>query len=383
MTNQKKKTVKISFDQRERSVAVIRALVRSGFFQNELPTEMNLSRVMHMPRTYISHAITQLVAEGLLKSTTGSNWHIDYDDQYQNSVAFIINTNPLHGWQSVFLDFFIGFEEILFQEGYRALMIGNFVSTKEKQEKIASLRANGCMGFALVSRSEKKILSFMEEEAVPCVLLGNATLNEEGFGCVCTDNDAGMTKTIDYLVEKGHRRIAYYSTGLGFHDGIKVRLNSYLRNMRRYHLPPISEICYPEPHHKLSAERAVETLSHMTLKPTAIICGNDREAFELVSILKYKGVRIPADVSIVGLGNNYYGQLLDPPVTTLDIHAVNMGQIAAHYLLNEMMAPQLPVKIMIPTEMIERNSVTSIPTQENPVPSDSTPESDPSGILTF
>jgi DNA-binding LacI/PurR family transcriptional regulator len=379
-SGQKKKTIRISFDQRSRTVAVMRALIRSGFFHSSIPSEIELARQLHLPRTYISFAFDQLSAEGLIhRSSVSSPWQCQSPGAHNGSVAMVVNTNPLEGWQAVFLDFFIGFEEVMHSEQYDTELVGNFTSHQEKVEKVASLRESGCMGFALASRAERPVLDMMLENRIPTVIVGNATLYEENFGCVCTDNAAGINKAIDFACSLGHEDIGFYSTGLSFHNGFRLRYEQYLQQMRQRHLKVFTATAYPEPHHDLSSRRAAETLLRMDKKPSIVLCASDREAFELCSELKHQGIRVPDDVSVIGFDNNYYAQLLNPPITTVDIYAVNMGQTAAHYLLNEMLAPQFPVKICLPTEIIQRSTVANRQPKEPPPD----PVKDPSGLLTF
>lgn len=376
----KKKTVRISFDQRSRSTALLRALVRSDYFDDPLPSEVDLSRKMHLPRSYISYAFSQCEAQGLIeRAAPASPWKRAHQEQHNGEVALVVNTDPLEGWQSVFLDFFIGFEEIMRTESYQARLVGNFSTPQDKVDTIASLREKGYMGFAMASRVERPVLDLLQNQSIPAVVIGNATMEEEQFGCVCTDNPAGVRKAIEFLVSLGHETIGFYGTGLSFHNGFRIRFEHYLAEMRRHHLNPVKDLAYLEPHSDLSSTRAAETLMRKAQKPTAIFCASDREAFELCSDLKHRGVEIPHDVSIMGFDNNYYAQLLNPPITTVDIYAVNMGQIAAHYLLNEMLAPQIPVKISLPTEIIQRGSVKELRKTVR-IPD---PGSDPSGLLTF
>ncbi len=379
--SQKKKTVRISFDQRSRSVAVLRALIRSGYFNNPLPSEIELSRQLHLPRTYISSAFNQLSAEGLIyRNSVSSPWQYQSPATHNGSVAMVVNTNPLEGWQAVFLDFFIGFEETMQVEQYQAELVGCFASQDEKVERLATLREGGCMGFALASRTERRVFDMMLEHHIPAVTVGNANLSEENFGCVCSDNAAGIDKAINFICSLGHQDIAFYATGLSYHQGFRLRYEQYLQQMRQRHLQSFTATAYYEPHHDLSSRRAAETLLRMEKKPSIVLCASDREAYELCSELKHRGVRVPEDVSVMGFGNNYYAQLLNPPISTIDIYAANMGQIAAHYLLNEMLAPQFPVKICLPTEVIQRGTVSE---KEKSDAATTDPAQDPSGLLTF
>ncbi len=382
----KKETVKLSFDQKERALAVLRALIRSHYFGQHVPDDATLSRLLRIPRSSLLLAINTLTATKVITpSQDGDGWDVVQKATVNKmgSVAFVVNTDALTGWQSLYQDWLIGFEEIMHQERYNVQILYGFKSVSEKTQAITKFRAEGGMGCVLVSRTEPAIRRHVIDSEIPALMLGNDNLFEEELGCISTDDSAGVQKAVEFLISRNHRNISMYATGLALHEGYDERYHSYQRAMRQHHLAAHSELAFSEAHNDLTARRAADVVLRMKQRPTAILCASDREAFELVSELRHLDIKVPEEISIIGFDNNYFGTLLDPPMTTIDIYAPNMGQIAANYLLNEMQAPQLPLRILTPTEVIVRSSVIELDQKRGSVDHQAPFSGDSERILSF
>lgn len=376
-------TVKLSFNDKDRAISLLQTLVRVRYFGETLPGDAELSRLIRIPKSSITLGLAKLEAEGLIARQGTS-----YVSQAWNAqppvgqIIFVLNTDILEGWYSLFQDWLMGFEHTLADEGYATSLLSNFSSLRDKIERIALAREKGAMGLALASRTEPEVLDYLASIAFPTVILGNATIRQQQFGCICSDNRAGMERIIDHLVSLGHRRIEFYVNGLSFHDGYGERWSTYQARMRDYGLIPSSDLVFPEPHHKALARRAAAVLASQPQKPTAVACATDREAFELIAELRHLGIEVPRDLSVTGFDNNHFTQVLEPPMTTADIYAFDMGRVAANYLLNEMQAPQMPVKILLPADLVVRLSTQAIeaPTPPASLPTRAQPSQD---IVTF
>lgn len=361
--NKNSNTVKLSFESKDRAVSLLRTLVRASYFDSKLPNDQDLSRLLRMPKTAVILALQHLQAEGLLeeeKNHTGYRILPDGPASLVGQVLFMVNTDILRGWFSLFQDWLVGFEQTMFNEGYKTQLVSNFTTPTEKIEVLRQHWQRGIMGCVFSSHVEPSVRNFALESKIPSVLLGNAITVEQRIGLVCSDNRAGAKAMLEYLADVGHERIAFYTTGLSFHDGFRERFQSYQQTMRMLNLAPMLQFGFADIHHEFMARRAAELYYGMPEKPTAIFCSSDREAFELVSELRHLEISVPGHVSVCGFDNNHFGRILEPPMTTMDIHATDMGRISANYLLNEMQAPQLPVKIMVPTDLVVRESVASL-----------------------
>lgn len=359
----KKDTVPIRFEQKDRAHAVLRTLIRNQFFGEALPSDHDLVRQLRLPRTAVSLALQQLIVEKILAPGKDENHLMLGPEAVVNRsgrIGFVTNTGLMDGWYSLFLDFLIGVDEIMDGENYGIHLLTRFGSLEEKQAALTRAWADGVMGFVFLSYVEEPILDWAVSHEVPVVLLGNAVIQEDRVGVVASDNSGGIQKLVEHLATLGHERVAAYICGLRYHQGFALRQSSFLQAAQRFDLRPVVDLCYLQDHHGQLARQAAVTFQAMRHRPTAILCGSDREAFELIAELKRLQIRVPEDVSVTGFDNNHYAGILEPTLTTVDIFGHYMGRVAANYLLNEMEGPQMPVKILLPTELVVRQSTQAI-----------------------
>jgi len=372
MTKPDRDTVRITLDSRDRALPIVRSLIRSKYFGPEIPSASEISRLLHLPLPAIRLALDFLVTTKLIQHS-GNPQAYSYGPWFQETrsgqIAFVLNLDLIRGWYSTFQEYFIGFEQTMADENYEVIVASHFKTTGDKQQALSALRANGTMGFAFASDLEPEILQFVAEQKIPSVLLGNALLRQEAIGCVCSDNRGGIRKVMDHLFKLNHRRIAFYGTNLLRHEGFSERYHSYQQEMRNADFQPNSALVQMDVHDESSSRKAAETFSLLQEMPTAIVCATDRDAFELLSEFRRIGIVVPEQVSLVGFDNNHHGQIIDPAISSVEIYSDQMGRVAANYLLNEMIYPQLPVHIEVPTLLVPRNSVRSLmPLEEQKPP---------------
>lgn len=358
-----RQTIRLSFETRDRALAIMRTLVRTRYFGTVIPSELDLSRMLRLPKSSLTLAMERLETDHYVTAAPRRE-HFTYGARVQEaksgSIAFIINSDPLRGWYTLFADFLVGFESVMADENYEVLLSTSFESPQHKIDAIDTMRGHGVMGVAFASYLERSVQRHVLENRIPTVIFGNATLNQEELGCVCSDNRAGMQKMMRHLLDQNHQSIAFYACGLARHDGFRERYHCYMHEMRMAGLEPITDLAFNEQHHETMAAMAAQKLVSLENIPSMVACACDREAFELVAALHHLGVKVPQQISVSGFDNNHYGHVIEPALTTVDIYSTDMGRIAANYLLNEMQCPQLPVKIMVPTKLVVRNSVAPL-----------------------
>lgn len=363
MSKARRDTVRLTFDSRDRALPIVRSLIRSRYFGAEIPTVQDLSRLLHLPLPAVRLAMDFLVTSKMVLHN-GSPQTYSYGPWFQETrsgqVAFVLNLDLIRGWYSTFLEYFVGFEHAMAEENYEVALASHFKSLSDKQQSLTSLREHEVMGFAFASDLESEILQFVSDQKIPSVLLGNAVLRQEQIGCVCSDNRGGIRKVMGHLFEMDHQRIAFYGCNLLRHEGFSERYHSYQQEMRNAGFQPISSLVQMDAHSEFSARKAVEIFSLLQEMPTAVVCATDRDAFELLSEFRRLGILVPEQVSLVGFDNNHHSQVIDPAISSVEIYAEQMGRVAANYLLNEMIYPQLPVHIEVPTLLVPRNSVRSL-----------------------
>jgi LacI family transcriptional regulator len=143
------------------------------------------------------------------------------------------------------------------------------------------------------------------------------------------DYSSGIEQIVAYLVDHGHRRIAFVAG----RDKLKsnlTRLRAYEKCMRTRGLAP-----GPIIHGDLRFEgglAAGESLAKLALRPTAVMAVNDLTAIGVIKGLLRAGCRVPQDISVTGFDKTRLAEYSNPSLTTVDIHRESLGRIAADAL---------------------------------------------------
>jgi len=165
------------------------------------------------------------------------------------------------------------------------------------------------------------------------------------FGCrpsvagelsVTVDNAAGVTLALEHLMSLGHRSIAYISAdhqGTSWED--EQRYAAYRRFMDAHHLPcgPTHEVAVAN--EIAAAQDAVRYLRGTRPRPTAAFITNDLTALVILKAATLCGIRVPADLSLVGFDDIAFSALCTPGLTTVHQPLDVMGRYAALTLLDK------------------------------------------------
>ncbi|MGH2544970.1 MAG: LacI family DNA-binding transcriptional regulator [Ardenticatenaceae bacterium] len=170
---------------------------------------------------------------------------------------------------------------------------------------------------------------------IPTVLIGSGQ-GYPGFDSVGSDSYGASTQALDHLFSLGHRRIGLIR-GLG--SVVRVnrrggsRLNGYLDFLQSNGLPLDDRLIVEVPFHQ-GGYQGMQQLLALDEPPSAIFAANDELALGALQAAQAAGMRIPTDLSIVGLDDIYAASTSTPALTTVSKPKYEIGQKAADFLLD-------------------------------------------------
>jgi DNA-binding LacI/PurR family transcriptional regulator len=213
------------------------------------------------------------------------------------------------------------------------LVLFNVESTVHRDEHFATLtrrdRADGLIVMSLPVPPTS--LDRLATSGVPIVLLD---AEAPGLPAVVTDDAAGGRMAAQHLIDLGHERIAFIgddpANPLGFIAGT-AREEGYRRTMADAGLEiPPGYVCHG-PHVRDVARHLAGELLDRPGPPTAIFASSDTQALGALEAVRTAGLRVPADVSVVGFddveASGYVG------LTTVRQPLFESGSLAATLLL--------------------------------------------------
>ncbi len=196
---------------------------------------------------------------------------------------------------------------------------------------------------ASVDFKDPEVIELIESD-IPTVTIDYVF---DGKSSVISDNIQGVREIVNYLVQCGHRKIAFI-TGedtsvtrnriTSFYktceaNGITVRDNYVKR--ARYHLPKESGI-------------ATRELLALDDRPTVIMYPDDYSLLGGITEIEKEGLLIPDDISIVGYDGIKLSRLLRPELTTFVQNSTEIGVQAAKKLIEIIEQPKLSFSESIP-----------------------------------
>ena len=161
-----------------------------------------------------------------------------------------------------------------------------------------------------------------------------------------------VVKAVDYLHSLGHERICY----LGEVDD-EQRYEAYLAAMKAIGIPDPESLVVDAAFSPASGYDAALELLGRKIHFTAILCANDMLALGVMKALNEHRLRVPRDVSIVGINDKEDIRYLSPMLTAVNIPIEEMGRHAAMLLLDRIAGNhRLPLKMILPNKLILRES---------------------------
>ncbi|WP_433606311.1 LacI family DNA-binding transcriptional regulator [Dactylosporangium sp. CA-139114] len=196
---------------------------------------------------------------------------------------------------------------------------------------------------------------------VPMVVLDPTGEPTHTIPSVGATNWSGGVAATRHLLDLGHRRIAVV-TGPMEYLCARARLEASRGALEAAGCPLGPELVR---HGRFTFEDGIE-LGHDLLaradRPTAIVCGDDLQALGVYEAARRLGLRIPADLSVVGFDDIEVTRWCGPPMTTVRQPFAEMGATAARMVLQLALGGAVePARVELATELVVRGS-TAPPT---------------------
>jgi len=233
----------------------------------------------------------------------------------------------------VYLDFITGATAACEERDYRLHLITRSVDENHLLDLYRSNKSDGIILMKVQLHDWR--VEFLREHQLPFVMIGH-TENSEGASFIDYDFDAAVRMAIHHLVTLGHQNIGYVSAMPSQHEqhGPTVRsLQAYKNACTQLDLPML----YYETDQNLQNVRL--TTSHMLNQHpeiTAFITTREMVEAAIYGAIQNQGLRIPDDISVVGLTNPQGSELANPALTALDFPAWAMAYEAGNMLIDQL-----------------------------------------------
>jgi DNA-binding LacI/PurR family transcriptional regulator len=160
-----------------------------------------------------------------------------------------------------------------------------------------------------------------------------------GISCVRIDDiEAGYLAT-EHLLQLGHRRIAFVGGDPADRFGFPVAPERQLGYERALHtggIPPDPCLSVPAAFTVDGGMDAATELVARPQRPTAVVAWSDEIAMGVLYAVRGAGLRVPEDVSVIGVDDHDLSRLFD--LTTVAQPVREQGRVAACLLVEQLVA---------------------------------------------
>lgn len=200
-------------------------------------------------------------------------------------------------------------------------------------EAINSLVARKCDAILIYSRTmtADDYCDIQKKLPIPLVVI-NRTL-PDGLGhAVAFDQYDASQMAIEHLIELGHKKIAMITLNQGSSTG-QIRLKGAKETLTKHGINDDDNLIIIKNGKLEDGYQACKELLKRSRDITAIFCFNDHLALGAIKALKEMNIRIPEDISIVGIDNDEISAFLSPALTTINVPIQEITQLAMNKAL--------------------------------------------------
>jgi DNA-binding LacI/PurR family transcriptional regulator len=195
---------------------------------------------------------------------------------------------------------------------------------------------------------------------IPLVVIDPPEEPGDNIRSVGTTNWQGGVTATRHLIELGHRGIAIIC-GPDLWSS-RARLDGYRTALRAAGLTPVEELIRRDDFSVEGGRAQAHALLSLPEPPTAIVAGNDNQAFGVLQALGEHGLRAPADLSLVGFDDVPVASWATPPLTTVRQPLAAMAATALRMLRSDpASAESEPHHIELATALVVRESTAPPP----------------------
>lgn len=194
------------------------------------------------------------------------------------------------------------------------------------------------LGVFLLGVYGDDVPGFLEKCRRPVVTL--MTWDHDGQpDYVGIDNQRGIRLGFEHLFALGHRRIGYVAGELPVSAVFQERLMAYRMQLMQNKLPYRPDWVIEGSSEIYRIEHDAIALLRTPDRPTAMLCCFDGAALAVRRAAESLRLQVPRDLSVIGFDDEDIGQLFMPPLTTVRVPTVLMGQMAVQMMMMRMQRP--------------------------------------------
>ncbi len=340
--------------------------IEQGIFKPEdkIPTEEEIAQSTGLARATIRQAIQNLVNMGYLyrRRRLGTFVQAQQLAANKSNIVGVLVHDIRSGYAPELMR---GIGDEAAKHNFSIILCNTddlFVRAEFHANQIIKHGVAGLIFMPTAAEAAKNIaiIEKFKQNNIPVVLV-----DREIAGCehdlVTTDNYHGAYRLTEYLISKGHRRIAISLSTLFSSE--RARLEGY-KDALRHHLIDIDPsiiFTIDERFIEKQYQHYARIILSERKKFSAIFAGNDPIAYIIYRTAAEMNIAIPKDISLVGYDDLPFSNAYPTELTTIHQPIYEMGLESMKLLLSRIQGKVgVPQKIELTSYLVERKSVLDL-----------------------
>lgn len=255
------------------------------------------------------------------------------------------------------------YSEVLGSIEYYARLRGYHIlisATDANESYLTLAKKRNLDGIIVIGMYPDEFYQQMKKTQIPIVLI-DSYCNDHYYHNIRIDDAYGSYLATRYILENGHKNIAFFTGQMKENGVMKKRLLGYQQALQEFDIPYRNEYVFEGQIDYNSGIALAEKLVQSELPTTAVVAAADILAIGAVKGFYEKGKRIPDDYSVIGFDDVEIAQYMTPGLTTIRQQISLKGQKAVELLLKHIEDPTLPKQEeILPLQLVARGSVKKI-----------------------
>ncbi len=253
------------------------------------------------------------------------------------------------------------FEEIAVAHGYEILVSSSNSDPAVLTTCVRRMIERKVEGVAMLTFGEEEpVLDRLAFHDIP-IVLAEFHLKDPKASTILLDYTTGMREAVNHLAKLGHSKIAFLAGPHKIHSAL-TRENDFRTAMNDAGLP-IQKKWIIECDHTLKGGVAgFGRLQALPARPTAIVCSNDMTAIGVLRAAYLQDLRVPHDLSVVGLDDIDFAEFTLPPLTTIRLSRADLARAAFEALRQQAEEPKngkIQREFLVSTSLVLRGSTAA------------------------
>lgn len=236
-------------------------------------------------------------------------------------------TNPF------FPDVIRGFQGAAWESGLDVLLLNTEYNESRVKSVIRKLVESDVRGVAIMTSSIDRDAAVELTEAGIGVVFSNFCAADKLVSNITINYRQGISQAIDHVAKLGHLRSAVIAGPEGNRTAASIK-QALIGGLSKRGMKPV--VVTGSNYRVDAGASAVQDILAAPEMPTVIFCGSDLIAMGAMNALQQAGVRVPEDVSIVGIDNLSFAFLTRPPLTSVSVPREQLG-VSAFRALEKML----------------------------------------------